>query len=1105
MADRAFLEAELISITRAITAVRRAIEIREQNGESTADLRATLEDYQGQLAAVQKQLSLLATQPPAASAGEITAQEQRARDQGAQVIAPGSPVGAPPVSTGPGVSNADQAQTIGDSNTNAPLRRATDTQSTPPITATPGGVPGRVGAAAPVSAPAIDPFEVDGTPAGAAQSAGRASAAAQGGVNDDARSNRPTGQAGAAAPNDNAANSSGSAGTSVTARINSLFGGEAGRIIPQGNALDAYASYTYTVSIYLLSDDDLKLMLKDKVLPKGWQLILQSGGAPVPGGRLRPIDRQEQQQAADGNGGVLPQPELGRNEFFELDLYIDDIVINHYAPNRGSYGPFATTDIAFKIYEPNGMSFLPNLYKAVQQYVNQTGGGWAGANQVYSAQNFLMVVRFYGYDANGNLVTAANTTNPIIGTDGQVVQPGQTATIEKYIPFQFSEINWRIQGKVTEYDCKAATPPNAILTGQARGTIPYNIELSGETVKDILTGPIALVTAPPERARSRDADAQPGGFYGPPKADAANKARKTTISQGLQEALNRYQQELVDEGKYQEYPDIYEIVIAEDVIANAKVVPPGEFNPRQSAMIQAQTAREVKDGATQSVDTNTKTLKAMAGKSIVQFIDEVMRQSTYVLEQQKFYIDSKTGALVEMANPNQVLAWYRIALEAEPTGQYDRIRQDKVYRLRYTIAAYRVDQIKSDYFPRTQFPGRHKVYDYWFTGENTQVLNFEQKLNNLWYLVQNAPAGPKVTSNYLEADRYFYAPLTSENSQGQENMRVYDGAASAASWLYSPGDQASVTLDIVGDPAWIWQGELWSGFPENLNINYAPFLRDGTINPSAGDIMFEIVFNQPVDYDLQTGLMDPGQFNYGTNTAARQAGNYGASGAGKARERYIYRARTCRSFLRQGRFVQQLVGDIVTFPLQDATPSEQDRRNEELVRREQAAAAQTQGRAPQRGVMPGRTYTPPVPSGSRGSLANRGATRPVAPPPGDTIQRNDFFPTPATGLENPVPQPAATAPTSSTQPVGQAASGLPGIATLGGAAGPAVGVPQIPVVLINTQQVDVTNEAEIRALLAAGQISQFSADVALRRLAQAREAANNPITNRSGQLMPREP
>jgi hypothetical protein len=97
--------------------------------------------------------------------------------------------------------------------------------------------------------------------------------------------------------------------------------------------------------------------------------------------------------------------------------------------------------------------------------------------------------------------------------------------------------------------------------------------------------------------------------------------------------------------------------ILEPVLKSAKLVPPGEFNPRQSAMIKAQTAKEQKDGKTQSMDTNSKTTKVIAGTSVVQFIDQVCRTSSYILEQQTAYIDSKTGKQVENGTPAQTIGW----------------------------------------------------------------------------------------------------------------------------------------------------------------------------------------------------------------------------------------------------------------------------------------------------------------------------------------------------------------------------------------------------------------------------------------------------------------
>lgn len=1012
-----------------------ALESAISSPNLTPEARAALQDLAPSAQTIGSNLQAQIN-APRSSAGETVAQAQRANDDQADAIAPSAgPVAAAPPTNADRFTAGDQ-----DVNTNAPTRDLAATQSLPPITAEPG--------AASSSVRQQDAFDTTGV------------------LSDDSPRVTPTQQAGAGAARDDATGSN-----DVVGRINSLFGGDAGRILPRGNALDAYASYTYNISIYLLSPADYRLMLTKKILPKGWQLLMQSAGAPVgggviPGSQLDP--NIETSQAA----GAAQLANLGRNQFFPLDYYIDDVSIQHLLPGRGTGSPHNSTRMTFKIYEPNGITFLPNLYKAVQQYVALSGGPGSVQNQVYTSQNFLMAIRFYGYDRDGNLVTASNTLDQQTTTDGTVIQKSSKATIEKFIPFQFSEVKFRIQNKITEYECAAVVPQNLINTGSTRGTIPYNIELTSQSLRDLLTGPTNFVSGtksagaagqvvdtgdetqrllarnpgPTTVAKSKynprtaqlqgstqatatqrppnsDADAQTGGFYGspapgnsptPPKADAASQARKLTISQGLQDALNKFQAEISGPGpdKPQEYPDVYEIEIAEDVIANATIVPPGLFNPRQSAMIKAQTARESKDGETQSVDTNTKSQKIRAGLSIVQAIDQAVRQSSYILAQQLYWIDSISGKTIENATPAQTIGWFRIGLEAQPTDRYDTKRNDFAYKLKYTVAAYQVNDVKSDYFPRTQFRGRHKLYSYWFTGDNTQILNFEQSFNNLYYITQNAKSRPKTTSNYLEADRFYYQTLTSESSQGQDNMKVYDGAASAASWLYSPGDQAECKMTIVGDPAWIFQGELAFGI-QNLQTNYSAWLPDGTINPTGQEILFEVVFNQPVDYDLSTGLMDAGKFNFGTDSAAREAGVAGASPAGLPRERYIYLARTCTSHFRQGRFTQDLNGALKQFPLEN--PKQQNK-----VQQQDAAAAQQSAVAEQ------AENRPLANNGTQSSVSDPAQLPvPYTPPSAlaaGNVDNLDPYALPAEQLPEPLPSAAGGPPTSSGQPVGPAPS-----------------------------------------------------------------------------------
>lgn len=1101
--------------------------------EQIAADEAKLASLYSELAEVDAQIRLATEQSQSrVSAGQTVAQAQRANDDRAEPVAPDAP--APPLA-GYAPTNADRFLPNENVGTDEPLRPIENTQAIPPITANPGPPPPRL---AGINGRAYRTAEPGGPPADASQQA-----------RDDAL---PTQQQGVGSAKDDA---TGGGGAGVTARINSLFGGEAGRIIPQGNALDAFASYTYSVSIYMLSSADYKTMLRQKTPPRGWQLLIQSGGAPVAGGQFQALDRQELQQAADGNGPIT-EPNLGRNQFFPLDFYIDDLVINHLTPNKGPGSPHSATNLTFKIYEPNGITFLPNLYRAVQQYVNVRGGpASVTQNKVYSSQNFLMVIRFYGYDANGNLVTVTNSNNQITSASGTVLQSAGNTTIEKYIPFQFTDIKFKVANRITEYECSAVCPQNRINTNNTRGIIPYNIELASQSLQELLTGPINFVsgtksagagsqvtdtgdetarllapspaptpaspgtgynprtaqlanrtTTAPTRSANSDADAQPGGFYGsaPPKADAATRANSLTISQGLQEALNRFQAEISgpEDDKPQLYPDIYEIVIEEDILKNATLVPPGEFNPRQSAMIKAQTAKESVDGATQSVDTLSKNKPITAGTPIVQAIDLACRTSSYVLEQQLFYIDSVTGQRVDNANPIPYVAWYRIGLEAEPTEFYDTKRQDWQYRIKYSIAPYQVNQIKTDYFPRTQFQGTHKVYNYWFTGENTQVLDFQQDFNYLYYITQNAGSRPKRTSNYLEADRFYYSPLSNESSQGQENMEVYEGSAGAAAYLYSPADQSEIKLTLVGDPAWIFQGEVWSGI-QGINTLRTAFLSDGTINPDGREVLFEVVFNQPVDYDLSTGLMDPGQNNLGTNTASRQAGIYSGP-SGLPRERYIYQARQCTSYFRQGKFTQQLEGVLKTFPLEDPAPAAKSAQKEKQDNINSAASQQSQSRVPVKSAMSGRTYTPPNGTG-RGSLANRyGGKGAKQSPPliGDSFRTDDFFP-PA--IESPVslaPQSQNEAPTSSTQVVGTAASPI-APSTIGPATGRDVGSPPtVPLYLNNNQVVQVSSVQEIQSY--SGQASAQARLAAAGRLSVAQRAANNPISTSTRQVIARE-
>lgn len=787
--------------------------------------------------------------PGTESAGETVADAADARDEGATTQNP--PV--PPTQQDDAGAGADATAETVTTGTDGRLRTTQETQANPAPSALPGPVGYGTGS------------QPTGTTSGGAT---------------------PTNTAGVGAPTDDAAAESSDLDTGSTGSndVVTLVNKTARAITPRPNVLDQFASYTYSISIYLMSPEDYsRLLTSGKRFLAGYQLLMQSAGSPLQSGVVPPSAEAEDIIA---QGGVsLSQ---GRNQFFPLDYYIDDVEIKSVVPGKGSGGAHNAVELKFRITEPNGITLLENLYKAVNQYITQGGGATkAVAPGNYAAQNYLMVIRFYGYDENGNAVIAPPASTAADRTDNRTI-------VEKFIPFQFTAIKFKIANKLTEYFCEAVCPQNVIATGQSRGVIPYNIEVTATTLQSLFNGNLVYST--------------PGATTAP---NNATSAPDPVINSGLAQALNLFQAQQVTSGTYNQ-ADRYKFVFSHPEIANASIVPPGSTNRNSVPLVDPASAAQAKDGDKQSMKNNAKTLSATAGMSIVQFIDMAVRSSDYIFKQQtKIKTVDRFGREVDVpqSTGGQAFAWYRIGVEAKPLGTtQDTKRNDQAYEITYEISPYAVNDIQSEYFPKGRFRGAQKKYSYWFTGENTSILDFEQDFNYLYYITVNTTQASTATSDYRQIEQYrelpkkVFSPNSAASNQGSTEPGVYEPGANAADYLYSPADQGRIKLSIVGDPAWLQQGEVWSGVrstkkvvDESYDAYFDAFLKDGTINFDAREALFEITFNKPADYDLQSGVMK-------------------VSGPTVTSQTYVYKATLVTSIFRQGRFTQDLEGVLLIFP-----------------------------------------------------------------------------------------------------------------------------------------------------------------------------------------------
>jgi hypothetical protein len=173
----------------------------------------------------------------------------------------------------------------------------------------------------------------------------------------------------------------------------------------------------------------------------------------------------------------------GRNKFFTNDYYLDDVEIETSFATTAGGGVTNLSKIQFKITEPNGMTLLFNLNNAIRDLYNQP-------TAAINVASFVMVIRFYGWDEKGNLVTKVV---PVEGTPGTVPNTSN-AVVTKYFPFQLNKLTFKNASKAVDYHAEGTALNHAYAQSSALGSVPVPLQLVGETVEQVLNGTATSVT-----------------------------------------------------------------------------------------------------------------------------------------------------------------------------------------------------------------------------------------------------------------------------------------------------------------------------------------------------------------------------------------------------------------------------------------------------------------------------------------------------------------------------------------------------------------------------------------------------------------------------------
>ncbi len=592
------------------------------------------------------------------------------------------------------------------------------------------------------------------------------------------------------------------------------------------NPLGKFSSYTYRLTMYMISPATFSAYLDTGVWDKsGMYVVAQSAGA-------------------DGL----------RAPGFEFDFFIDNLeMLTSLTPKESGFSGSLLDDFKFEIFEPYGMTFLKNLISAAEKVGNNRAPQPTGTLGQAVSQHYLMVIRFYGYDDKGNLVTASSSAP---GTTNKTNDPG---LFERTFPFTIQQISTKLDNKVTKYQITAVPINERIGMSQFYSVIQENINLSGATVSDILINdPSSLI-----------------------------------------KILNKKEEELV-KAKKKDVANKYKIVFEDrSGIGDALLVDKNHYVPSQSplnGLPGAVNVREANKGGASSISKNKRAIQIPAGTRIIQAIEQIVSQSTYITDclsvVNKEVLEPVTdGEDVSVTNPKpKELVWFTIVPQVKYLPEFDTRLNSNAYEITFYVKSYEIPFIRSEYFPnKTGYTGPAKIFNYWYTGQNEGMISFNMTFNALYDTVGSLYSTGEVKNNSS-------VPMVLTTSMGQDTAGKLPGTseevASLKAWLMSPDDQLKAHIVIYGDPDFLMTAA-YGTFDEMSSTNIS---EEAPINPVNGVVYVEVDLKSVHDYD-ESGKMTP--------LANYQFAKFNEELEKQLQGRMIYMVNSVKSKFSKGMFTQE--------------------------------------------------------------------------------------------------------------------------------------------------------------------------------------------------------
>jgi len=282
---------------------------------------------------------------------------------------------------------------------------------------------------------------------------------------------------------------------------------------------------------------------------------------------------------------------------------------------------------------------------------------------------------------------------------------------------------------------------------------------------------------------------------------------------------------------------------------------PGVAGPTNSSQVNTKTATEA------ITDTSKRIIQIEQGTSVTQAIGQIIKQSSYLRDALTMtYTTAETPSnstaspeITLNKNPPREIQWYNLGARVEPLA-WDKKVGDFSYKITYVIQPFKTPGTFTPYGKTSKYYGPHKRYNYWFTGKNTEILEFTQTLDGSYFNIAFTPSSDPNSPTYIPGLDIPSIPGKLNDYERSNSLgRGAEAENQYLTNLYSPKDWSEAKIKILGDPDF-----LMNDTPGSLNEVYRQYYgNDGfTINPNSGLVFIELNFNEAKDYDNRTGLLN---------------------------------------------------------------------------------------------------------------------------------------------------------------------------------------------------------------------------------------------------------